>query len=248
METLTGPGALLVAHRGFSAKYPENTLVAIEAALKLGARYVEFDVHLTQDAVPVVLHDSDLFRTTGRHAHIQSLSRTALADFNANFSSRFGQHFAFEPIPSLSECVALLQRWGAVSAFVELKRDSIRRFGAEFFLQRVLSALQPVLQRTILISFDEAILQLAKQADQIAIGWIFEDWTSPWNAVAERLQPQFLLTDYQSVPDRITRLPQGPWQWVVYEIDDPAVAQSWLSCGADFVETNDIGTLLGYLP
>ncbi|MGF1546037.1 MAG: glycerophosphodiester phosphodiesterase family protein, partial [Thiotrichales bacterium] len=52
----------LVAHRGYALRYPENTLPAIEAALAAGARYVEIDVQLSADQVPVLFHDRSLMR------------------------------------------------------------------------------------------------------------------------------------------------------------------------------------------
>ncbi len=55
----------LVAHRGQTEQYPENTLVGLEAALKSGACYVEFDVQSTADNKFVVIHDVELERTTG---------------------------------------------------------------------------------------------------------------------------------------------------------------------------------------
>ena len=55
----------LVAHRGNAREYPENTLPALQSALDLGARFLEIDVHMSADGVPVVIHDADLVRTTG---------------------------------------------------------------------------------------------------------------------------------------------------------------------------------------
>ncbi|MCW5559070.1 MAG: glycerophosphodiester phosphodiesterase, partial [Verrucomicrobiae bacterium] len=55
---------LLVAHRGASALAPENTLLAAERAWRDGAVAWEFDVHLSRDGVPVVIHDESLLRTT----------------------------------------------------------------------------------------------------------------------------------------------------------------------------------------
>ena len=50
----------LVAHRGYALHYPENTLIGIEAAIRAGARYVEVDVQLSADKVPVLFHDRTL--------------------------------------------------------------------------------------------------------------------------------------------------------------------------------------------
>ncbi len=47
----------VVAHRGYSGRYPENTVSAFEAAIEAGADMIELDVCLTKDRVPVVIHD-----------------------------------------------------------------------------------------------------------------------------------------------------------------------------------------------
>lgn len=57
--------SILVAHRGFAGKFLENTLEALNEAVKLGVTKVEFDVQFTKDLVPVMLHDTSLLRTTG---------------------------------------------------------------------------------------------------------------------------------------------------------------------------------------
>ncbi|MFC1685138.1 glycerophosphodiester phosphodiesterase, partial [Pseudomonadota bacterium] len=50
----------LIAHRGYALHYPENSLEAMEAALKAGALFVEFDVHLSADEEPMVIHDANV--------------------------------------------------------------------------------------------------------------------------------------------------------------------------------------------
>ena len=52
-------------HRGYCAKYPENTLISFEAAIDLGVYCFEFDVHLSKDKVPVIMHDANAKRTCG---------------------------------------------------------------------------------------------------------------------------------------------------------------------------------------
>ena len=56
---------ILVAHRGYSGRYPENTLLAYQAAYQYGARYMELDLQLTSDRVPVLHHDASLLRMAG---------------------------------------------------------------------------------------------------------------------------------------------------------------------------------------
>ena len=53
-----------IAHRGFKGKYPENTLLAFKKAIDIGVDGIEFDVHLSKDGVPIIIHDETLNRTT----------------------------------------------------------------------------------------------------------------------------------------------------------------------------------------
>ena len=54
---------IVEGHRGYCAKYPENTMVSFEAAMELGVDAIEFDVWLTSDKVPVLIHDGNCRRT-----------------------------------------------------------------------------------------------------------------------------------------------------------------------------------------
>jgi glycerophosphoryl diester phosphodiesterase len=65
---------LIIAHRGASVEFPENTLAAFERAVALGVDAIELDVHVTRDGVPVVFHDIDLRRTTGTRGRITASS------------------------------------------------------------------------------------------------------------------------------------------------------------------------------
>lgn len=71
---LDHPRPIAFAHRGGAVEFPENTPQAFEAALALGFRYLETDVHLTRDGVLVAFHDSRLDRVTDRSGAIADLS------------------------------------------------------------------------------------------------------------------------------------------------------------------------------
>ena len=64
----------IYAHRGFSEKYPENTMLAFRKAAELGVEGLEIDVHLTKDGELVVMHDENTVRTTGVNALIKDLT------------------------------------------------------------------------------------------------------------------------------------------------------------------------------
>jgi glycerophosphoryl diester phosphodiesterase len=76
----------VIAHRGASGEYPENTLIAFRAAAEAGAPYFELDVHMTRDGVVVVSHDPDLKRTCGLDAAIRDLTLAELKRADAGWS------------------------------------------------------------------------------------------------------------------------------------------------------------------
>ncbi len=107
-DELTHPA--LVAHRGYAKHYPENTLVSIRAALDAGIGAVEFDVQLTADRVPVVLHDASLRRTAGVDREIFDLPLARAREIDVGEPQRFGAAFAGVTLPTLAETVELLGR------------------------------------------------------------------------------------------------------------------------------------------
>ena len=94
-----------IAHRGNSAKAPENTLAAFALALDAGADGIEFDVHVTADGVPVVIHDARLERTTNGAGAIAELKLEDIRGLSAG--DWFGPGFSDEQIPTLEETLKI---------------------------------------------------------------------------------------------------------------------------------------------
>lgn len=235
----------LIAHRGYRARYPENTLPALQAAIAAGARYVEFDVQLTADRVPVLLHDAELTRTAGQNANVLDLSANALAGVSVHEPQRLGPDFAPTPLPRLAEAVVLLNQTPWVTPFVEVKRHSVERFGCADTTTRVLRALASMVGPWVLISYVTEAIELGRAARGCPIGWVMRDYDDPARCTATALAPEYLFVEAQRLPADDSPLWDGPWQWVVYGVDDAAQALALAARGADFVETDDIGALLG---
>ena len=94
---LSKPGPWLVAHRGGSLVAPENTLVAFDRAVELGADAIETDVHLTRDGVVVVFHDDETRRLTGQPGTIEArtLAEVEALDAAFGFTLDGGRTFPF---------------------------------------------------------------------------------------------------------------------------------------------------------
>lgn len=98
---------IVEGHRGYRAKYPENTLASYRAAMELGVDAIEFDIWLTKDCVPVILHDGSTERITGVKAHVNDLTLKEVKQLDAG--SYKGAEFAGEQIPTLQETLALMR-------------------------------------------------------------------------------------------------------------------------------------------
>ncbi|MBP5273843.1 MAG: hypothetical protein ILO36_02770 [Abditibacteriota bacterium] len=93
----------IIANRGYSSNFPENTMLAFGKAAETGCDMIMLDVRSTKDNVPVALKDASLDRTTNTFGDIKSKTFQELTAFRAGYSEIFGQQFAEEGIPSLEE-------------------------------------------------------------------------------------------------------------------------------------------------
>ena len=113
----------IIAHRGFSARYPENTAVAFEKAIELGVECIEFDVYLTRDGHLVVIHDATIDRTTDGTGRVDGLTLHEIRRLDAG--SWFGPEFAEERILTLAETLQLIG--DRAQKNVQLKADDNSR-------------------------------------------------------------------------------------------------------------------------
>lgn len=235
------PTPELVGHRGYPRNYPENSLIGIEAAITAGARYIETDVQLTQDRVPVLFHDHDLMRICGIQGAIADYTFEQLQQFPASEFTRFGYKFAQTRIPALTELGALLARYPAVTAFVELKRDAIERFGADTVLDRAHAALKPTIAQCVLISYVLDALPRARPRWP-AVGAVIDRWSERTQDVIQEMQPEYLFCDVEGLP-RFGKLHYPGARIAVFEVVDARVALRLAARGVDMIETFAIGEL-----
>jgi glycerophosphoryl diester phosphodiesterase len=236
----------LVAHRGYPARFPENTLIGIQAAAAAGARWIEFDVQLSRDHLPFLCHDASLKRTAGLDRSILELSTEELAGVDVGEAGRLGARFPNTRLTPLDELVRWLRTQPQLNAFVEIKRQSLRHFGRDLVVNRVMQVLEPALTQCVVISFDEPCLPMARTLGAQAVGWAIEDAGTGSVATARNLKPEYLFAGDRLFPAARAAL-QGPWQWAVYEVQDPAYASQLTADGAALVETDAIAEMLAAL-
>jgi glycerophosphoryl diester phosphodiesterase len=237
----------LIAHRGYALRYPENTLESLTAAVEARAGYVEFDVQLTADRVPVLMHDADFWRTGRIDRSVLDTTLEHIRDIWVNETARLGPEFFEVHVPTLAETADWLKAHPGVKAFVEIKRESLRKFGRADVVSRIVEGLKPVISRCAVISFDLDAVRLARERGAEGIGWVLASWDPETRAAAEGLGPEYLFCDYRMIPDDAEALWPGPWDWAFYEIVDPDLALALAAFGAKFIETMAIGEMLADL-
>jgi glycerophosphoryl diester phosphodiesterase len=114
------PRPLVIAHRGYRAKYPENTLIAFQAAIDAGVDMIELDVLLSKDRKLVVIHDANLERTTNGHGEVGNHTMAELKKLDAG--RWFDPRFAGERLPTIEEVPD--QAKGKVPLNIEIKRSA----------------------------------------------------------------------------------------------------------------------------
>ena len=161
---------LNIAHRGASGEAPENTLAAFNLALRQGAKGIEFDVHLSSDEIPIVIHDPHLNRTTSGSGWVSEQRALALCKldagswFNRRFPEKARQFYEGAKIPLLSEVLAWV-RQHKVLAFLEIKRGRKPYPGIE---AKVVEEIEQAGVRRLVtvVSFDFASLRRIQQCNR----------------------------------------------------------------------------------
>lgn len=171
-----------VAHRGWSGKAPENTLAAFRLAMgEPAVQWIELDVHLSRDEVPVVIHDPTLKRTARVPGRVTEYTAAQLAGLDAG--SWFHPSYAKEPVPELDQVLAVTE--GRCRLNVEIKGEDsdpvlIARRVAEVIRSRGRE------QDTLITSFRPAVLLAVKESCPSAATGLIIDNNPPGLAASVR--------------------------------------------------------------
>lgn len=211
----------IVAHRGNALEHRENSLAAIRSAIELGVRFVEFDVQMSSDLVPVLMHDACLLRTFGKDRESLDMSAKGLREIGV------------EP---LSEAINVL-RPSQATAFVEIKREGIAKFGARAVVDRVCDICTP--DRFVIISFDHQAALLAR-ARGFQIGLVLNDLSLASKASCDVNRPEYVFIDQKHVTKNVW----PGFLWVSYEVLDKAMATRLMGYGVHLLETMRVRQLL----
>jgi glycerophosphoryl diester phosphodiesterase len=233
----------LVGHRGNMAEYPENTLIGIEAALRAGACLVEFDVQMSGQGELLVIHDSNLDRTSGINLDVFSSGYAEIKKISVHQPDVFLDKFIGTTTALLKDVLDLFSDFNAATAVVEIKKESLEKWGIESVMGELLPELEAHQNNCLLISFDLSALEYTREHSTISIGWVLKYYDDASLNRAKTLNPEVLICNQRKIPQGEAPK-KGNWQWMLYDITDPEQALRYADLGVEMIETADISAML----
>ncbi len=235
VETMSTLIPKVIGHRGAAGHAPENTLASINKAAALGVRWVEFDTKLSADGTVIVFHDDKLERTTGVKGEVAKTALREILTFDAG--AWFGDDFAGEPVPTLSQAMAALARLG-LGANVEIKASPGREAETGRAVGDVLKSDWPeTLPAPLISSFDVETLAAARAAAaEIPRALLVFKIPRDWRQRLEHLGAAALHCQAKRLTEKKARavLDQG-YALRVFTVNDAALAEKLFGWGVDAV-------------
>ncbi len=232
----------LIAHRGASRYAPENTIAAFRKARDLGATWVETDVRLTKDFIPVLHHDDSLLRTTGVDALVNEYTIAQIEQCDAG--SFFSPAFQGERIPRLTDLLAFLAD-NHMGLNLELKpAPGMETDTAVISMQTVIETGFPA-ENILISSFSMLALEAAyAQAPQYHYGWLCEDERGLDIGLASRIPFDTIhINQAWASQSLIDTLKSRGYQVLCFTVNDAARAAALLAMGVAGVFSDEPGLL-----
>jgi glycerophosphoryl diester phosphodiesterase len=227
-----------MGHRGAAALAPENTLAGFRRAAATGVRWVEFDVMLTGDAVPVLFHDDNLKRITGRDALMAHTPYSVVRTLDAG--AWFGAEFAGERIATLEAAIAVLAEL-QLSANIEIKPTPGRDRETSAAIADLLARCWPAAAPPPLISSfsREALAVMHAHTPALPRGWLSLRLPRNWLSVARGLECATVhVAGKWLTAKRAARIKAAGYGLAAFTINDPKRARTLLDWGVDSIITD----------
>ncbi len=237
------PYPTVLAHRGGGSLAPENTVAALRCGLAHGFHAVEFDVMLSGDKIPLVLHDPRLGRTIVGAGDVSGLPARQLMQMDAG--AWFAPAFAGEPVPSYEQ-VFHFCRDNRIWMNVEIKPapgfEAITGSTVAALTRQLLGATELATLPPLLSSFSIEALKAAKMAaPELARAWLVDAIPDNWQARLAELDAVALHTNQKNLTrQQAAEVKQAGYGLFCYTVNDPVRARDLLSWGVDAFCTDRI--------
>lgn len=234
---------LIVAHRGNTAEFPENTIAGVLSALKIGITHVEIDIQFSSDGIPFVIHDRNLLRTYGINCDVTETSSHQLISHG---------------VPHLEMMILVVNQfvieWGRpITLFVEIKDESFEdktRGAAQ--LEALVDATHDWHRETkiVIIGFNLDLVERYYDLQQEIgnefrinqIGWVVSTLDGETINQLMRSRCKYAFIDTNLLTGDVT-LPKDV-VWVAYEVSEVKQINNLLSRGVNLLETYQVRKMI----
>lgn len=250
---------LIIGHRGAAAVAPENTLASFEQAMHAGADGIEFDVRLSSDRVPVVIHDATLTRTASVKSQVAKLSAAELAliDVGSWFTRQHNStstDYSQEKLPDLEQVFRLFKQRNAL-LYVEVKSESSDLALAKVVVQKIKD--ESMQRKAIVSSFDMSLIREVKRIERsIRTAALFEPKISrPFDLIRKKKLIDIarengadeIALHYRLVSSRIVeKARRSQMQVVIWTVDHPQWIDRARMLGIKALITNNPAIMVQY--
>lgn len=237
----TWPWPRIVAHRGGGTLAPENTLAAFEVGYQAGYRMAEYDVKLSADDVPILLHDDTVDRTSNGHGAASALDLSQLQQLD--FGRWHGPQWAGKTLPTLQQVAAFCLAHGMHSN-IEIKPSTGLEAHTGRLVARQAASLWASAPGSVLLSsFSETALAAARDAaPHLPRALLIENQLpSDWQARAHALGCLGINLDNALATEHIVKtILEHGYTVVIWTVNDLARAQELLRWGCHAIVTDTL--------
>jgi glycerophosphoryl diester phosphodiesterase len=244
---------IVVGHRGSAATHPENTLASFSAAIDAGADAVELDVRVSADGVAIVMHDSDVGRTTNGSGLVHELTVAQLKRLDASGGSG-GRH----EVPTLVEVLELVSGRAAVNLEIKnLPGEPGFDGPVEAAVEAALEDLERVgfLGPVLVTSFHWSSIERSRaRAPDVPTGFLSLAAVAPVAALdyVRQAGHQFVLPNVLALrgagPGFVEEAHRHEVRVGTWTVDDPEAVAELFAWGVDAVATNDPAAAVAVRP
>jgi glycerophosphoryl diester phosphodiesterase len=238
----------IIGHRGAKASTPENTLTAIRRSNDDGGKWVEFDVKLTKDNVPILMHDAMLDRTTSGKGAVAEHTLAQIKELDAG--TWFGKSFAGERVPTLVEALKLMDELG-MGFNLEIKPCPGREEEtAKIALETVLKHWKKKAPVPVISSFKLPSLATAKKvAPDLPRGFLTEKLLPDWRQQADSVGCRTIHPSTRELTEaQVQEVKAAGFPLLVWTVNDGGRARELVAWGVESLITDApaaIATALG---
>lgn len=227
----------VLAHRGASLYAPENTMAAFIKAHELGIKWVEFDVMLSADDIPIIFHDDTLERTTNGTGFVDELDCESLRKLDAGAWFNSKNTFSGQQIPLLEEVMSFLVNH-QMYANIELK---VLHHNTDDLVKATLDVVKNLMDinsRNLIFSSSsiDALQFIHHYASSCRLGYIMDEWQDSWLAICRQTNCQSIHINADVLtPERVNEIKSSDILLLSYTVNDFEKAKMLRLWGVDAV-------------